>query len=726
MKQKAPQTFSRFFTRYIVHSLVVCLILFICFGALSFAMEYQSQWETVETNLNYTLNYLNSFFDTVAYNSYLLSGNSTVNSVMHSPLTVDPYSYLVTMRQCEQVQSQTSTMGCRSVYLYQEWSNIVFATGTGKLDVEDFRDGEFLKELKMYPTPAIIARQQDGSRLVTLVTQYFSSYGEKSGYLCFNLSHEYLQRQMSMQLGEGYVISLETPGMEEGVVLLGDADDHSFTADKMLNSYNLKASLSFSKSVFMKRFLTGYLRSGGLLFLLVMTVIAVLGLAVHSLQELFYPIQKKLNDIYQRGKHSRSLNIEDLRQGYTRLIDDRNTFDRKLQEARRAMAEAGLGSILTGCARPDEMEDILPDLLAQEESGSFLVACVRLDTEHIGDKYRIFSKELLKSVFSEAGPQGLTPMVASMDQETLAVVMRYPDSIEDEVKEDIARKAAEAQNGLPNELAKELFISAVLPVRDISMIQEGYQQATTNLLYRDILVKECYTFTDMSGPKLSVLVPKPALDRIAFAVDIDRIELVEQYLREMMGREQDSGEKWDQLRCKALIITGAILNHTFMAAAPSLWNKLYEQAQKILNAMNYWDLLGEIRTFTGIISQERLSIIAESDSGSLYVHKACRYILENYKHRISISEIAKSLALNDKYLSRLFKQKTGQTILQYISDLRLKKAVYLLRETNLPISEIGMCIGFEDVRGFSRLFKKKYGITPSEYRSSEDDILKQK
>ena len=177
-----------------------------------------------------------------------------------------------------------------------------------------------------------------------------------------------------------------------------------------------------------------------------------------------------------------------------------------------------------------------------------------------------------------------------------------------------------------------------------------------------------------------------------------------------MGREQDSGEKWDQLRCKALIITGAILNHTFMAAAPSLWNKLYEQAQKILNAMNYWDLLGKIRTFTGIISQERLSIIAESDSGSLYVHKACRYILENYEHRISISEIAKALALNDKYLSRLFKQKTGQTILQYISDLRLKKAVYLLRETNLPISEIGMCIGFEDVRGFSAYSKRNMAL----------------
>lgn len=63
------------------------------------------------------------------------------------------------------------------------------------------------------------------------------------------------------------------------------------------------------------------------------------------------------------------------------------------------------------------------------------------------------------------------PMVTSMDSETLAVVLRYPESMDDEVKENIARKAAEAQSNLPNELAKGLYVSAVLPIQDVSMIQ---------------------------------------------------------------------------------------------------------------------------------------------------------------------------------------------------------------------------------------------------------------
>lgn len=722
MKRKDSYTFTRFFVRYLVRSLAVCLLLFVCFGVFSFVIEERAQYEAMEANLDYSLNYLNTFFDTVARNSYILSGDSAVSSVMNSALTVDPYNYVLTMRQCEQVQSQTAALGCRSVYLYQEESGIVFATGTGKLDVEEFRDGEFLQALPKYPVPAIIAREQGGSRLVTLVTRYSSGYTGRSGYLCFNLDQEYLQRQFSLQLGEGYAITLETPGLEDGALQLGDLGDRGFTANKLLNSYNLKASLSYSKAVFWENFLLEYLRNGGLLFLSIMVIVVILGLAVQTLQEVFHPLFQRLNDIYRQEGPVRSLSMEELRRGFARLIDDREAYGRQLQEARQAMAEAGLRSVLTGSAQSREFESLLPCLAATGDKEALLVACVRLDMGKNRDKDRILSKALLKSVFSEPGPHGLEPTVASMDQETLAMVLRYPLEWEDSVKESILRKAGEAKSSLPEELAKPLFVSVVFPIQEISRLHEAYQRAETNLLYRDILVGECCIFAGTSGPELSVLLPKPDLDRITFAVDIDRMELVEQYLRELMEQEIEGEEEWCRLRCKALIITGTIINHTFPAVAPSLWQKLYERAQNVMNARNHQELLKGMRGFAGTISQERLSIIAESDSGSRYVRAASRYIEENYEHRISIPEIARALPINDKYLSRLFKQKTGQTILQYISSLRLRKAIYLLRETNLSISEVGMRIGFEDARGFARLFKKEYGMTPSEYRASESAI----
>lgn len=116
------------------------------------------------------------------------------------------------------------------------------------------------------------------------------------------------------------------------------------------------------------------------------------------------------------------------------------------------------------------------------------------------------------------------------------------------------------------------------------------------------------------------------------------------------------------------------------------------------------------------ISQETLSVIARSESGSHYVYAACRYIEENYDREIAVGDIAQALSLNVKYLSRLFKQHCGQTMTQYISALRLKKAIALLETTSLPIHSVGEQVGFHDVRGFIRLFKKQYGITPSEYR----------
>ena len=70
-----------------------------------------------------------------------------------------------------------------------------------------------------------------------------------------------------------------------------------------------------------------------------------------------------------------------------------------------------------------------------------------------------------------------------------------------------------------------------------------------------------------------------------------------------------------------------------------------------------------------------------------------------------------------KYLSRLFKKEMGITLTAYIADLRTKKAAELLKTSMLSVAEIAMYVGYPDSNYFVKVFKKRYGMTPSAYRS---------
>lgn len=103
-------------------------------------------------------------------------------------------------------------------------------------------------------------------------------------------------------------------------------------------------------------------------------------------------------------------------------------------------------------------------------------------------------------------------------------------------------------------------------------------------------------------------------------------------------------------------------------------------------------------------------------SNNLYIREAENFIRFHYDSNISIKSLADSLNLSVEYFSRLFKVETGLTPGEMIKNYRIEKACSLLANTNLSISEISNCIGIQDQRYFSKLFKKNIGCTPSLYR----------
>lgn len=102
--------------------------------------------------------------------------------------------------------------------------------------------------------------------------------------------------------------------------------------------------------------------------------------------------------------------------------------------------------------------------------------------------------------------------------------------------------------------------------------------------------------------------------------------------------------------------------------------------------------------------------------GEQAVNVALQYIHTHYASELSLEKVASVIYLNPVYFSQLFKQKTGKGFKTYITDLRLERAMAMLRQSELKVSEISERIGYPDVRHFSQIFRKKTDLTPSEYR----------
>ncbi len=116
-----------------------------------------------------------------------------------------------------------------------------------------------------------------------------------------------------------------------------------------------------------------------------------------------------------------------------------------------------------------------------------------------------------------------------------------------------------------------------------------------------------------------------------------------------------------------------------------------------------------------------LQTFCRSSDKSYDFENIVKYIEENYSNfDLSLEKVADNAGLTKNYLSRLFKERTGNCYIDYLSQLRMEKAREFLSETDLSIKEIVLKVGYIDESSFRKKFKAEYGINASEYRRKEN------
>lgn len=117
-----------------------------------------------------------------------------------------------------------------------------------------------------------------------------------------------------------------------------------------------------------------------------------------------------------------------------------------------------------------------------------------------------------------------------------------------------------------------------------------------------------------------------------------------------------------------------------------------------------------------LASSSYAKVTVEDDSRRIL--KVKNFISKNYMDELRLPELASLAGMSSSAFSRFFKLHTGRNLSEYIIDLRLGYAARMLVDTAKSISEIGFDCGFNNLSNFNRIFKKKKGCSPSEFRES--------
>lgn len=118
-----------------------------------------------------------------------------------------------------------------------------------------------------------------------------------------------------------------------------------------------------------------------------------------------------------------------------------------------------------------------------------------------------------------------------------------------------------------------------------------------------------------------------------------------------------------------------------------------------------------------ILTMRKIGKKEDAPEKSPEIQKMLSYIHVNYKTKPALSYFARELGYAIPYLSGKFSREVGMGFAEYIQYIRLEQACHLLETTNLPINRVANQVGYENIKHFNEIFKRKFNLTPREFRA---------
>ncbi len=159
-----------------------------------------------------------------------------------------------------------------------------------------------------------------------------------------------------------------------------------------------------------------------------------------------------------------------------------------------------------------------------------------------------------------------------------------------------------------------------------------------------------------------------------------------------------------------------------LAAIMKVYDKLDKLSQlkdgfeSLMLFLDILNILARTEGYRTLATSSYAKVVIEDDSRR--VLKVKNFINENYMYEIKLKTLADLANMSQSAFSRFFKLHTGRTLSDYIIDIRLGYATRMLLDTNDTVASISFNCGYNNLSNFNRIFKRKKGCSPSEFREN--------
>ena len=206
-------------------------------------------------------------------------------------------------------------------------------------------------------------------------------------------------------------------------------------------------------------------------------------------------------------------------------------------------------------------------------------------------------------------------------------------------------------------------------------------------------------------------------ENILREIKLGEVEHLEKAIQELIGYIKKTAISFQLFQISLMEMVTEIykLGRTYQIDMDKVFGMDFNFNDKIYQfksseALKQWliDICMKVR---GSIRRERI------DSAKLLIEKAVEYIDQHYQNSdLSVDTLCNYLNVSATYFSTLFKREMGMSFVNYLTKVRLDKALQLLNTTDEKTYNISTMVGYMEPNYFSYVFKKQYGVSPSNYR----------